>query len=154
MRRCSVLMFLVSCSLAGCAQAPEDELQAATSVTIYYRYKGAPLNPNDGWPRNDLHSVTIADRQQIKELLALLVVRSRFQGSSASYPNGLVRFQAPGQAVAECGFEGPRQVSLWHPDPPHTGSAWVLNLKDERFYDRCVELARDHEKGPVDLLPK
>jgi hypothetical protein len=152
MRYCSLLLFLVGCSLAGCAQAaPEDELKAATSVTIYYRYKGAP-EPNDGWPRQDLHSVTIDDRQQIKELLALLVVSSRLQGSSASYPNGLVRFQAPGQAVAEVNFDKPRQVSLWHPE--HAGATWVLYVKDDRFYDKCVELARNHEKGPVDLLPK
>jgi hypothetical protein len=132
---------------------PEDELKAATSVTVYYRFQGAPA-PNDAWPRRDLHSVTIADPKQVKEFVHLLVLDSRRKLTLPSFPNGLVRFQVPGQPVVECNFETPRQVSLWHPDAAQPGGTWVLNLKDDRFYDKCVELARNHEKGPVNLLPK
>jgi hypothetical protein len=149
---CSLLLLLAGCSLAGDAQ-PEEEVRAASTVTIYYRFKGAP-EPNDGWPRQDLHSVTITDPEQLKGLLHLLVVDSRRKAAPSSFPNGLVRFQAPKQPVVECNFVTSRQVALWHPEPPHPGGTWLLNLKDERFYRKCVALALDHEKGPVDLLPK
>jgi hypothetical protein len=146
-----VLLLLFGCE-AGGAQ-PEDELKAATSVTLYYRFQGAP-EPNDAWPRRDLHSVTIADPQQVKKLLGLFMVESRRHVSPTSFPNGILRFQAPRQPVVECNFVTSREVALWHPDPPHAGGTWWLTLKDERFYKKCVEVAQDHEKGPVDLLPK
>jgi hypothetical protein len=139
-------------AVLGCAAAPEqpeDELKAATSMTLSYRFHGAPYPPPS--PRTDLHSVTVNDARQIRELVGLLDVAERSHWAPGDVPNGILRFQLPGGKVAECSFHGrPRQVSLWHPE--EHGTFWLLQLKDQRFYDKCVELARKHEKGPVYLL--
>jgi hypothetical protein len=148
-----VHLLLLTMVVFGCASAPEnpeDELKAATSVTLSYRFHGAPYPPPAG--RTDLHSVTIADHRQIKELLGLLVVTERSHWVPGDVPNAILRFQLPGGTVAQCCFHGhARQVSLGRPGEP--GAAfWLFQLKDRRFYDKCVELAREHEKGPVYLL--
>jgi hypothetical protein len=127
----------------GCAPAPEqpeDELKTATSMTFSYRFHGAPYPPPAG--RTDLHTFKV-DPRQIKQLLALLVVDERSHLVPGDVPNSNLRFQLPG-GITDVSFHGnPRQISLWHPEEPGA-RFWLLRLRDRRFYDKCVELAREH----------
>jgi hypothetical protein len=139
-------------ALTGCGRPsePENELKLATSVTLSYRFHGAPYPTSV--PKDYLHSVTVDDPRQIRELVGLLVVTERSHWVPGDVPNGILRFQLPGGDVAQCCFGShPRQISLGHPDAPKS-PFWLLDLKDRRFYDKCVELARKHEGGPVYLL--
>jgi hypothetical protein len=150
MRHLPLLLFMAP--LVGCQRsAGPEEFRTATGATIYYRFAGAPNPPNDGWPRHDLHFVTLQP-DETKALLSLVAIRSEAEGSAAgAIAYGIVRFQLPTDAVVECGFITPTEVGLWRPDGS-PGWHGMLYLKDKRFYDRCVQLAMQHEGGPVDLL--